>query len=217
MRRILRTIEVAGPHGSVRGRAVIDTGTPRVIIPRSWAVPIGLLARPARSRTLAIGGSTQQAELRRASIRVIGAPGCAGLASVVVPSSDAPFTDRRTGEVFALVGSLFLQRRKASIDYGNRHAIRCRNPNVYLNEIDRDGMLSLGEYPTMEELAAAPPKLVVERLATPTSHGAWAVWRVTARGALEGAIPKSAAFPSGSVYRTKREALEALRRFQASA
>jgi hypothetical protein len=216
MRRILRTIEVAGPHGSVRGRAVIDTGTPRVIIPRSWAVPIGILARPARSRTLAIGGSTQQAELRRASIRVIGAPGCAGLASVVVPSSDAPFTDRRTGEVFALVGSLFLQRRKASIDYGNRHAIRCRNPNVYLNKIDRDGMLSLGEYPTMEELAAAP-KLVVERLAVPTRGGAWGVWRVTPSGALTGAIQKSAAFPSGSVYRTKREALEALRRFQASA
>ncbi len=119
MERLQKYVILRGTRGQCRHLALIDTGTPRVVIPRAIAQEAG--TRPTRQTgVLSIMGSRVDVEIHMADIEIVSG-GCRATVEALVPVKDSA----KTGFI---VGNAFLQKTGARISYrDNGYPVFCVN------------------------------------------------------------------------------------------
>lgn len=118
MERLQKYVILRGEFGQSKHLALIDTGTPRVILPRRVADQVGTM-ETGRKGHLNIRGSRLGVEIHTVDVEIV-TGGCRATVEALVPKED----DSRTP---IIVGSLFLQKTGATIHYRGSHPVFCMN------------------------------------------------------------------------------------------
>ncbi len=117
MERLHKYVIVRGDKGQHKALAVIDTGTPRTVVPRRIAERVGTFPTGRKGR-LNIKGTSGPVDMHEAEIEIV-TGGCRSTIEILVPHN--PKFD------LLLVGSLFLQKTGATIVYRGEHPVFCSN------------------------------------------------------------------------------------------
>jgi predicted aspartyl protease len=115
MRELVKWVIIHGRRGTFRHRALIDTGTEMVVMPRRIALQAGTSWSGERA-DVGLSGAVFEAEIHKADIEIVGS-GCRATVEVLVPSEE----ENRRPEF--MIGSLFLQKTKAVIAYVGDHPV----------------------------------------------------------------------------------------------
>ena len=115
MKEIVKIVIVRGRHGNSSHRALIDTGTDRVIMPRRIAEQAGI-PWGGRTADIRIAGDEIEMEIRRGDIEIANS-GCRATVEILVP------IEKEDARPEFIIGSLFLQKTKAAIIYMDDHPV----------------------------------------------------------------------------------------------
>ena len=127
---VRKDVVVIGSRGRRSGQAIVDSASPHSILPEDWAKAVGVRLGPVMPDTRRIAGREFLYRVGKVDVSLAG--GCKGEETVLVPFQDAWHSDPRFGGCL-LLGSQFLQRARARIDYGKKyrgeHVVSCRKSN----------------------------------------------------------------------------------------
>lgn len=116
MKEVVKWAIIRGKYGSFRHRALIDTGTELVLMPRRMAIQAGIPLEGIDVGNIGLIGSNLDVEESMADIEIVGS-GCRAKVKILVPT----ITEREKPEF--IIGSRFLQATKAAIIYVDDHPV----------------------------------------------------------------------------------------------
>lgn len=121
MEQIWKEVKLRGERGVVRETALIDTGTPRVILPRRVAERVGTIPT-GRTGVLNIRGQKLRMQIHMADVEII-TGGCRAMVEALVP-------DDPSARIPLMIGSRFLQKTGAAIVYRGKHPVLCTKGDI---------------------------------------------------------------------------------------
>jgi predicted aspartyl protease len=116
MKEIVKLVKIHGRNGVLLHRALIDTGTDGVILPRHIALRAGTVPLRVPTGDISLLGTTIEVEKHRVDIEIVNS-GCRAEVVAYVPVED------ETAMPEFIIGSLFLQKTGAAIVYKGPHPV----------------------------------------------------------------------------------------------